>query len=127
MKNSNQKKCSRKKILHLTIQENGHERFITKGGTFESTIIDAMGRYADQETAKLKEGNAIILKGVANGTKMYEDLQQIEISALKRELEEAKKLLKEANERLCFDRKERIGVLTKVLVNRINNFLNKNT
>lgn len=32
-------------ILHLTLEENGYEEFVTKGSGFSHTIVEAMERY----------------------------------------------------------------------------------
>lgn len=34
------------KLLHLTLEENGYEEFITKGSGFSRTVVEAMERYA---------------------------------------------------------------------------------
>jgi hypothetical protein len=34
------------KLLHLTLEENGYEEFVTKGSGFSQTIVEAMERYA---------------------------------------------------------------------------------
>jgi hypothetical protein len=34
------------KLLHLTLEENGYEEFVTKGSGFSRTIVEAMERHA---------------------------------------------------------------------------------
>lgn len=53
------------KLLHLTLEENGYEEFLTKGSGFSQTIVEAMERYAkDYHESKVKKLNkpAVISK-----------------------------------------------------------------
>jgi hypothetical protein len=46
------------KLLHLTLEENGYEEFVTKGSGFSQTIVEAMERYAkDYHESKVKKLN----------------------------------------------------------------------
>ena len=46
------------KLLHLTLEENGYDEFVTKGIGFSQTIVEAMERYAkDYHENKVKKLN----------------------------------------------------------------------
>lgn len=46
------------KLLHLTLEENGYDEFVTKGSGFSHTIVEAMERYAkDYHESKVKKLN----------------------------------------------------------------------
>ena len=46
------------KLLHLTLEENGYDEFVTKESGFSQTIAEAMERYAkDYHKSKVKKLN----------------------------------------------------------------------
>lgn len=48
------------KLLHLTLDENGYDEFVTKGSGFSHTIVEAMERYAkDYHESKVKKLNNV--------------------------------------------------------------------